>query len=184
MTFDPTQPTDTTKLRNIGTVIRPNWSAINTGDASFLPQAINLVNRTSVPVASDPTAIANTYILYCKANGAGHVVLYGIDPNSVITQIGNYVAPSSAQSGYSWLAGGMLIQWGQSAVASGTNTISFPIAFSGTAYSVTITPFRSNSNVDQVYLSPGTISSTQFGCRNTSSAGITSISWIAIGPKL
>ena len=66
MTWDPSQPTDTTKIRNLGIVIRPNWQAIEAADSSFKPVALNLDNRTPLGVANDPTAIADAYLLYCK----------------------------------------------------------------------------------------------------------------------
>jgi len=93
MAYDSTQPTDTTKIRNLGVVIRPNWVAIETGDATFQPQALNLISRPSVPVATDPTVIADTYTMYCKEDANGNVLPYGIGPTpgglapGVISQI-------------------------------------------------------------------------------------------------
>jgi hypothetical protein len=86
MTFDVSQPTDTTKIRNLGVVIRPNWQAIEDGDSSFLPQSINLANRTPLAAPNDPVAIADSFINYCKEDGAGNPEFYGIDAASNILQ--------------------------------------------------------------------------------------------------
>lgn len=87
MAFLATEPQDTTKIRNLGTVIRPNWSAIQTGDSTFKPYALNLIERTSVPVAGDPTAIADTFIIYCKDDPDGNPEFFGIDAGSQVIQL-------------------------------------------------------------------------------------------------
>ena len=104
MAWDKSKPTDTTKLRNLGTVIRPNWDAIESADATFIPEALNLADRTALGVANDPTALADTVILYSKQDGAGKPQAYAIDPDSVISKLtggsftaaspGKYVAPN------------------------------------------------------------------------------------------
>lgn len=86
MAWDRTQPTDTTKLRNLGTVIRPNWEAIELAESTFQPQALNFTDRTVAGVAVNPTAIADTYISYCKTDSAGNSELFGIDDSSNIIQ--------------------------------------------------------------------------------------------------
>jgi len=183
MAYDATQPTNTTKIRNLGTVIRPNWTAIENAESSFRPHAINFLNRTPTVVPIDPAAIANTYILYCKQDAAGNPQIYGIDQNSRVTQISAAVSPLSAINGYTWLAGGMLLQWGKSGVIAGANTILFPIAFSAAAYNVSITPVKNSSIVNNVYVrSDADITALQFVAYNT--ASINQIMWMAIGPKV
>ena len=87
MAFDKTQPTDKTKIRTTGVVIRPNWEAIEEGDSSFRPYALNLQNRTPLGVANDPDTIADTYILYEKNDGAGNPELFGKDGSGNIVQL-------------------------------------------------------------------------------------------------
>jgi hypothetical protein len=86
MTFNKTQPADTTKIRNLGVVIRPNWVSIEEGDSSFRPYALNFQNRTPLGVANDPDTIADTYILYEKDDGAGNPELFGKDGSGNIIQ--------------------------------------------------------------------------------------------------
>ena len=89
MTFDPTQPTDTTKIRNLGVVIRPNWEAIEEGETSFAPYSVNLQDRTPLGVSNDPTAMTSPDAcrVYCKQDGNGNPELYAIDPAGNVIQI-------------------------------------------------------------------------------------------------
>lgn len=87
MAWDTLQPTNTTKIRNLGVVIRPNWAAIQTADSTFTPDAFNFKNRTPSVVPIDPAAIATAYIAYCKESAAGFPELYGIDASSNIVQL-------------------------------------------------------------------------------------------------
>ena len=87
MAFDKTQPTNQTKLRNVGTVIRPNWVAIEEADESFKPYAINFTNRNPLAASNDPSAIDDSYILYSKQSEEGEPELYGIDQEGNVVQI-------------------------------------------------------------------------------------------------
>ena len=86
MAWDTLQPTNTTKIRNLGVVIRPNWAAIQTADATFTPDAFNFKNRTPSVVPIDPAAIATAYITYCKEDSAGNPELFGISAASEVVQ--------------------------------------------------------------------------------------------------
>lgn len=87
MAYDASQPTASTKIRDLSTVIPANWTAIQTADSSFKPYALNLVERDSVPVAGDPTAIANAFLVYCKTDPDGNPEFFGIDENSQVIQL-------------------------------------------------------------------------------------------------
>lgn len=87
MAFDAAEPQDTTKIRNLGVVIRPNWVAINEADSSFRPYALNLQNRTPLGVSNDPSNIADTSIIYVKDDGAGNPELYAEDGSANIIQM-------------------------------------------------------------------------------------------------
>ena len=76
MVFEPANPTDTEELRRLGTVIRPNWVAIQQGEATFKPYSINFDNRTALVVADDPTAIADTFIFKMLARTGGNSFLF------------------------------------------------------------------------------------------------------------
>lgn len=86
MAWDTLQPTNTTKIRNLGVVIRPNWAAIQTADPTFTPDAFNFRDRTAAGLAVNPTAIATAYIGYCKQDAAGNPEFFGIDAASNVIQ--------------------------------------------------------------------------------------------------
>ena len=184
MVWDITQPTDTTKIRNLGIVIRPNWQAIQEADSTFKPQALNLNNRTPLAVANDPTPIANAYIPYCKDDSAGNPELFGIDENGVISQFTS-TDRTLAQTGYSLVAPGFLLQWGRDTMTGASSTITFPKAFSATAWVVTNTPY-SNTVTGSTPKPFGVtnITATTFDATALNSAGAASVlfGWIAIGP--
>lgn len=187
MVYDATQPTNVTKIRNLGIVIRPNWEAIEQGGSTFRPQAVNLANRTPLAIPNNPVAIADTYILYCKQDGAGNPQLYCIDPSGANhTQLSTSAKPLSAQNGYSWLPGGMLIQWGLNFANGGADTsITFPISFSAAPYSIQTTFYRSTGSTSTLplYISTATApSATKFKVWNP--VGGHDFYWIAIGPKV
>lgn len=184
MVWDQTQPTDTTKIRNLGIVIRPNWQAIQEGDSTFKPYALNFDNRTPLGVANDPTAIADSYIMYCKDDGSGNAEMFGIDENSLISQFTS-TDRTLAQTGYTLLPPGFLLQWGRDTMTGSSSTITFPKAFSSTAWVVTNTPY-SNTVTGSTPKPFGVtnITATTFDATALNSAGAASVlfGWIAIGP--
>lgn len=188
MPFDKSQPTNTTKIRNLGTVIRPNWDAIELGDASFKPIALNLANRTPAVVPIDPAAIANVYQLYCKEDSHGNKQIYAEDPNAKIMQITNSATPVSAVHGYTWLPGGFLMQWGYvTALAGGGSTnINFVALgiqnFTGTPFSIQ-TQVRHNGYDDNAVGCVTAGATTGFTLKNSSSSA-RDFYWLAIGPKV
>lgn len=111
MAWDKSKPTNSEKIRELGEVIRPNWDAIETADSTFKPQALNLDDRTALGIANDPTALADTAILYSKQDGDGDPQAYVIDPSSVITQLtgGSLTA---ASPGKLILPNGFTMIWG------------------------------------------------------------------------
>lgn len=123
MAFDKTEPQDTTKIRNLGTVIRPNWVAIQEGESTFLPWSINLANRTPIAPPDDPAAIANAFLLYCKDDALGNAELFGINESSNVVQF-TKGASSPGSSGTTFIPGGVILKWGQ-ASANGNTTITW-----------------------------------------------------------
>lgn len=134
MAYDVTQPTDTTKLRNLGTVIRPNWVAIQDADTTFRPVAINLAERNAVapPIPNDPVALAQAYLIYSKQDAAGNTELFGINENSQILQLTKGAAIVGT-NGETCLPGGVLLKWG-TGTATGNLTFGFVADFALTAF--------------------------------------------------
>jgi len=99
MVWDKSQPQDTTKLRRLGIVTRPNWEAIETADKTLKPHGINFADRNAAGVPADPTAITDAVILYSKKDGAGKPQLYSIDPDSNVVGISTNQVTNSANTG-------------------------------------------------------------------------------------
>ena len=190
MVWNTSEPQDTTKIRNLGNVIRPNWSAIeDPSDFSFQPDAFICTDRTPLGVANDPSPAVdggvsrgNGYSLYCKQNGSGDQQLYGIDPAGAIIQFTNG-ASTLATQGKVFIPGGILIQWDRVSAASGS-TVNFPETFGAAPYYVNFIPtgtsgtnrifHRLNGNPVAASFSPIIVISSGSGITET-------IYYIAIG---
>lgn len=127
MAWDKSQPQNTTKIRNLGEVIRPNWDAIETADSTFIPQALNLADRDAAGLASDPTALADTIIAYSKQDASSKPQLFMIDPDSVVTQLtgGSLTA---ATPGKLVLPNGLTFIWGFGTASTTMTTKSFDLS--------------------------------------------------------
>ena len=71
MAWDKTKPGNSEKIRNLGTVIRANWEAIEEGDdvgvANMLQmRSVQLDNRTGLAANNDAQTNAGTHYLYSK----------------------------------------------------------------------------------------------------------------------
>lgn len=163
MAFDKTQPQNTTKLRNLGVVIRPNWDAIETADSTFIPEALNLADRTAAGIANDPTAIADSVILYSKQDGSGNPQSFAIDPSSNIYQLtGNSFtetvnAGTAAGTLYKVVRfvgdGTRIVEYsGTTAAFSGNATVTFPEAL-GVIYTATVS--ANDVNVQKMSVGKG-----------------------------
>lgn len=90
--------------------------------------------------------------------------------------------PSVAASGYTFLPGGVIMQWGVVSAPSGTGgPFNFPIAFPNNFFSMSLTMDRSSgsSTSYDIFLS-GTPSTTQFST-NSGTSGSHNVYFIAIG---
>lgn len=199
MAFDNTQPTDTTKIRNLGVVIRPNWVAIEEAESTFRPYAINLQNRTPLPDDNDPATIADTSIIYCKDDAAANPEAFHKDGSGNIvqlTQAGKLGSSSTDLIGNTFTLGSTSIGLNNSIVAwgrfnynaanplatrvtfvnsSGLNT---SITYTGVGqYTFTLSPALTNSNY-LVFAQPRT-GATAIGTQiqNISSSSFKVIFW-------
>lgn len=180
MAWDKSEPQDTTKIRNLGAVIRNNNAAIEDAESSFKPVAMNLNNRTPLAVSNDPTQIADSYIVYCKDDTAGNPELFGIDDAGNVSQLTTRSNTLSA-NGHALIAPGVMMQWGTDG-ATAVHNVTFPTAFSSSAWSVTAVPIAGDGKRT---VGVSSISSTGFTAI-TGEGGVGNqayaIYWQAIGP--
>lgn len=142
-------------------------------------------NQSTYPnLGSAPTTASGQLALYSKAGAVSSELWMIRDANAgtatalTTSKIG---APTVSTNGCSWLPGGILIQWGTSSVpTSGTQVVTFPVAFPNNAYNVSVTGIRNNSGGDGVFVLTGSVGNTGFTLRN-GSGSISSVYWMAIG---
>lgn len=140
---------------------------------------------TLLEQVSDPATGADQVALYNKGNN-----IYCRQENNAtpFILIGSFLA---AQNGYVNLAGGIRIQWGRATIPGGGTTVPvvFPLAFSGAAYMVVVTPFN-NPITGTTPKVPGvdgpTITAAGFTLVNWNGpvpgSGVP-CGWIAVGPS-
>ena len=138
MAWNLTQPADTAKIRDLGVLIRPNWDAIEQGDLTFKPKAINLNDRTISGPSANPTPIADSYIVYSKSVAAGNSELYGIDESGNILQITSGL-PTLTANGTSFIPGGLIIKWGTVSLTNVALSLSYPVPFPTATLAVSLT---------------------------------------------
>lgn len=182
MAWDATQPTDTTKLRNLGVVIRPNWEAIQTADSTFKPQALNLTDRTVAGVANDPTAIADAFIAYCKTDALGNSEFFGINDASGITQFTQGTPLLAAAESSIFLPGGLILKTGTASFTTNatTDAITFATAFPTAIFGVNFTLATASTSGSGAVRTP--IATTGFTVqRSTGSPNNQTYYWMAWG---
>ena len=181
MVFDPNLPADTTKLRLLGDVITPNWVAIQNGESTFKPRAINLNNRTeAVPGQVNPVAITDAYLLYSRDNPAGAAELFGINESSGVTQF-TVGAPSGTTEGVSFLpgpvpVGAFRMAWGNITMTTSPSSTVTPTGFT-TVYQYFMTI---KGNVTDNFASED-VGGNGFRFLRSGNTTSTVIRWMAIG---
>ena len=161
MAWDKTKPANSSKLRNLGEEIRPNWEAIESAEATFKPVGLNLDNRTALVIANDPTAIADSVILYSKEDGAGDPQGYAIDPDDSISHLTGIKAwvrfngnPAVATINDSFFVSGVTKD------SSTTFTITFSNNLKNTDYGVIVTSSGDIAKVVSGTLAVGSVKVT------------------------
>lgn len=180
MAWNITVPADTAKIRDLGVLIRPNWSAIQEADLTFKPKAINLNDRTISGPSANPTPIADSYIIYSKSVSSGNSQLYGIDEAGNILQMTNGL-PTLTTAGSSFIPGGLIIKWGTVDLSNVANPVTYPVAFptATLAVSLTMADFD-NEGVQNYAFRANAYTNTGFNAYFAYN-GIRSFKYIALG---
>jgi len=144
-----------------------------------------------LPEVADPVVVGGVGELYIKQiasinNDEALFYQSGGGRNYQLTM--NLTPQIGAPNGYSFLPGGILMQWGTININDvGTKTtVTFPQTFTNAPVNISITPINSSGSsspsVNNVYVdSTFPVTTTQFRVSNTSSGQLTSIYWMAIG---
>lgn len=139
-----------------------------------------------VPVSgTPPTTVAQTFALYndtapnVPASGSA---LWIVRDNSGATKH-QFTGPTPVLGnlGYTYLPGGLIMQWGLQAVATNTTTaVNFNVNYLTACYNVQVTGIRNNNGGDGAFVSTGSVTTSGFTVRN-GSGSINQVYWVAIG---
>lgn len=148
MTFFPNIPFSGETLGQSRPQVQGNFQILNnTISVDHVPMNSTGAGKhnksTYPPQGSDPTTAAGEIALYC-ATGASGAELFMIRDNISGTKTNlttsKIATPLAAVSGYSWLPGGIIMQWGrdQFAGAAVAKTVTFPTAFPTACWNVQV----------------------------------------------
>jgi hypothetical protein len=143
------------------------------------PAAAVPVATEGITLIAEYDAVSSKYVLNYRQDSAAH-------PAEAAYALTNSNPPLVAGIGYSYLPGGILLQWGRTAadVVSGVQTtISFPIAFTAIAYSVQATLEKDNpasGSGQAVNVVKGKVTTTGFDVWHQAT-GNHKVQWMAIG---
>ena len=127
--------------------------------------------------ASGPATSSTQGAVYTKTVSAAPQLFWRRASSGTEVQLTYPIDPVASNPGYSFLPGGVLIQWGVVSIASSPTTVTFPKAFSAGPWSIVVTPYNNNGSVG---MASENFSTTTF--KIYSSATSLSASWIATGP--
>lgn len=135
-----------------------------------------------------PTTGSSEIAIFAKAvpGGSSNLFWKRRSDNATHIQMTNTVGISANSDGYSFLPGGLMIQWGfETIVDSGTGTtVSFSPSFDGAPFIFVITASYSGSGTAAgVSYDPSTLLSSGVRAKLTTGSGSRACNWIAIGAK-
>lgn len=135
----------------------------------------------SVPQGSNPGAIAGFGQLFSKSVSSviTDTALFWETGTGLIQQLTANITPSIVPTGYTFIPGGVLVQWGGSASGADNQLVAFPLAFPTSVFTLQITPYNTTSTITSSS-SLGTVTLTNFVFR-TASSNVKGFFWFAIG---
>ena len=208
-TYQPNIPTGLVSFNQDYLNVQGNFQQLDTsfGDDHFAfsdqtsnngyHKTIHMVNNSDVvsnpPNNYPPTAVAtvaNSGELFVTESNDGFntdSTLWWQTENGRLVQMTSNLTPSKASNGYTFLPGGLIMQWGTNpAIADSNGTINYPIAFANNVFNVTfalqVSAGSTTSNAGQVYVRGNLSDLTLFNFRLANiSATNTAFYWSAIG---
>jgi hypothetical protein len=186
-------PPDGSFLGQTKTTIRNNL------DGTFLTLAVDHINNNGQPgmqpagyhkaihmvQQTPPTAVPNVGEIWCSTANDGYstdTIFFQKTGLNLNAQMSRNFAPVAAANGYTFIPGGLVLQWGSTTAVqnSSSTTVTFPIAFTANVFSVQLTvQTDDNSTIRLSLLNTPTL--TQFTTSQTSSTHFTKLYWMAIG---
>ena len=151
------------------------------------------VNQTGLPL----TQAAGEGTLYTKSVSSESQLFYSPDATTRQYQISRFIEASFALfatntnypqvpavptqfGGFTWLPGGLLLQYGRADNPGGSGTVKFPVSFTSDVFLVQLTPRNDGSHSAFTYYIDGAPAITSFSYRG-STTGSNALFWLAIG---
>jgi hypothetical protein len=193
-TFTPGYPPDGSSLGQTKSTIRNNLDGTfqtvavdhidNNGQPGAQPAGYHKVVHM-VPQGGNPVAVAGYGQLFSKTINSFTTdqALFWETGTGLIQQLTVNLTPLAASNGYTFLPGGLILQWGVKSSPGSSGTITFAtsnISFPNNCFNVSITQRRDSSSSTQGMYLNGAPSATQFSY-NGSSSSDTALYWWAIG---
>lgn len=141
----------------------------------------------TLKASSIPSTASTDLALYSRTSGGEVKLFFRYPSDGTTVRLSNVDAPQSTDNGYTWLPGGMALQWGFQAVPGNVaTTINFPIEFNGNPFSVNLTWARDSTGDSIAYIYTGNFNPSSTGFQAFTNKGGTPmrIYWMAIGPAL
>lgn len=105
--------------------------------------------------------------------------LFFLTGNGLNLQLTSNFLPSAATRGYTFLPGGIILQWGTDTSTGSTTAINYPKVFPNNAFSVTAT--RGQGSGSPTFYGVTSVTTTGFDFNASSSSSGVNIRWMAIG---
>jgi len=187
MSYNPSIPNAGDLISVSQQQIKDNFTILNT---AFEINHVGLTvanagkhNACVFPQGSGIATAADEGAIYTKDVGGSPNLYWRRKSSGDQIQMTTNHTPSAAATGYTFLPGGLLMQWGTVSVSTGSSAnITFPTAFSVAPYSITANFIRSSTTtVHGLYILNGSVSTTKFQTVSAGTTGNHNIYWMAIG---
>lgn len=141
------------------------------------------------PITPPPTVGLTGELFTTQSNvGLGNdELLWWQSGGGTLAQMTVNLTPVSSTNGYTFIPGGLILQWGIVSSTSGSGTVTFPIAFPQAVFNITfgmiVTSGSSTTHAGQVYVKAiPSLTNSSFGWRQADlSPDATGFFWSAIG---
>ena len=202
MTFNPNIPKPTDLLSNsqadllanngfLNASFSRNHVALNIATNNGKHTFIEMPTLASIP-APVPGLIAGEGTLYTKGSGGAQLFYTpgtsGNEYQLTRTIAASFASFASANPGWTFLPGGLLLQWGTKTLSANNTltTITFPVTFTApvtNVFSIVLTKISSDNSTtgQEVRISSGNVTISQFKVSQSSSSSANSVYWMAIG---
>ncbi len=154
----------------------------NNGNPGAKPAGYHNVTHW-VPQGSDPVAIAGYGQLYSKTITpiVSDEALFWETGTGLVQQLTVNLTPSATTNGYSFIAGGLILQWMTVANPVVAVDYNFPIVFPTNVFNIQLTGIVNDSSTIRLFVDSGSVTTTKFQIQATSSSHFTGMYVFAIG---